>query len=75
MPSPPHRRVQPADAPTTLSERSLALALALGLSGGLLLAGGCASSPDAGTQNLLGKGTQVTVSDPTRFTQSGFLSD
>ena len=58
--------------------RAFSLALTLGLGGGLLLAGGCANSPDAGgagAQNLLGNSTQVTVSDPTRFTQTGFLSD
>jgi hypothetical protein len=34
------------------------------------LAAGCAS-----TDSLLGSGTGVTASDPTRFTQSGFLSE
>jgi hypothetical protein len=40
-----------------------------------LLATGCANTPDAGSQALLGSGTAVTVSDPTRFTKSGFLTD
>ena len=35
-----------------------------------VLAAGCAS-----TNSLLGSGTDVTASDPTRFTRSGFLSD
>jgi hypothetical protein len=47
--------------------------LGLGLAGALLAAG-CASS-DSVTDSLLGSGTGVTASDPTRFTQSGFLSD
>lgn len=42
----------------------------LALAGGLLL-GGCAATDS----NLLGSGTGVTASDPSRFTQSGFLSD
>jgi hypothetical protein len=38
---------------------------------GVVLAAGCASTDS----NLLGSGTSVTASDPTRLTQSGFLSD
>jgi len=37
---------------------------------GAALAAGCAS-----TDSLLGSGAGVTASDPTRLTQSGFLSD
>jgi len=41
---------------------------------GALLAAGCASTePDA--SSVIGGGTGVTASDPTRFTKSGFLSD
>ncbi len=36
-----------------------------------LIASGCASTDS----NLLGSGTGVTASDPSRFTRSGFLSD
>jgi hypothetical protein len=36
-----------------------------------VLAGGCASTDSS----LFGSGTSVTASDPTRLTQSGFLSD
>ncbi len=35
---------------------------------------GCAST-DSGVSGLMGSGTGVTASDPTRLTQSGFLSD
>jgi hypothetical protein len=38
---------------------------------GAVLVGGCASTDSS----LMGSGTGVTASDPTRFTQSGFLSD
>jgi hypothetical protein len=48
----------------TLKIRTLALAAAV-------LASGCASTDSS----LLGSGTGVTASDPTRVTQSGFLSD
>jgi hypothetical protein len=41
----------------------------LAIAGAVLLAG-CAA-----TDSLLGSGTGVTASDPTRFTRSGFLSD
>jgi hypothetical protein len=37
---------------------------------GTVLAAGCAT-----TDGMLGSGTGVTASDPTRFTRSGFLSD
>ncbi len=47
--------------------RGLALAAAV-------LAAGCAST-DSGDSSILGAGTGVTASDPTRFTQSGFLSN
>lgn len=40
---------------------------------GLLLAG-CAST-DSGSSGVLGSGTAVTASDPTRMTRSGFLTD
>lgn len=43
------------------------------LAGAALLAG-CASTGDSGG-NVMGSGTAVTASDPTRFTKSGFLSD
>jgi hypothetical protein len=48
--------------------RGCALALTLG---GALFALGCASTDST----LMGSGTGVTASDPTRFTRSGFLSD
>lgn len=40
-----------------------------------LLAAGCANTPEGGNQLSFGSGTEVTVSDPTRFTESGFLTD
>ena len=43
------------------------------LAGAALLAG-CASTGDSPSA-LMGSGTGVTASDPTRFTRSGFLSD
>jgi hypothetical protein len=48
--------------------RACTLALACG---GLVLAMGCSSMDSS----IMGSGTGVTASDPTRFTQSGFLSD
>ena len=48
--------------------RGCTLALTLG---GALFALGCASTDSA----VMGSGTGVTASDPTRFTRSGFLSD
>jgi hypothetical protein len=48
--------------------RGCALALTLG---GAVFAMGCASTDFT----LMGSGTGVTASDPTRFTRSGFLSD
>jgi hypothetical protein len=44
--------------------------LGLAGAGAVLRAAGCASS-----SGVLGSGTGVTASDPTRFTQSGFLTD
>jgi hypothetical protein len=41
---------------------------------GAVLAAGCAST-DPAVSALLGSGTDVTASDPTRLTRSGFLSD
>lgn len=54
-----------ATVPPWTHRRPLAAGLALAL-----LLGGCASTDDS----LLGRGTGVTASDPTRLTQSGFLS-
>jgi hypothetical protein len=58
------------DNRTTFSRalRGCTLALACG---GLALAMGCASTESS----VMGSGTGVTASDPTRFTKSGFLSD
>ncbi len=53
---------------TTRARRGPALALTLGCT---LLALGCASTDSS----VMGSGTGVTASDPTRFTKSGFLSD
>ncbi|MCU0837020.1 MAG: DUF3313 domain-containing protein, partial [Chromatiaceae bacterium] len=47
--------------------RGLAVAAAV-------LAAGCAST-DTTVSSVMGSGTGVTVSDPTRVTKSGFLSD
>jgi hypothetical protein len=47
--------------------------LGLAVAGGML-AGGCAST-DSDMSALLGSGTGVTASDPSRLTRSGFLSD
>jgi len=75
-PNQPLRPLQSQWAPASWPRRALALSLTLALGGGLLLTAGCANSPESGSsQDLLGNGAQVTVSDPTRFTQSGFLSD
>jgi hypothetical protein len=41
---------------------------------GAVLAAGCAST-DATMASVMGSGTGVTASDPTRMTRSGFLSD
>jgi hypothetical protein len=41
---------------------------------GAVLAAGCAST-DATLSSVMGSGAGVTASDPTRMTQSGFLSD
>jgi hypothetical protein len=43
--------------------------------GSLAVAGAVLLSGCAATDNLLGGGTGVTASDPSRFTKSGFLSD
>jgi hypothetical protein len=43
--------------------------------GGLALAGTVLLGGCAATDSLLGSGTSVTASDPSRFTRSGFLSD
>jgi hypothetical protein len=43
--------------------------------GGLAIAGAVLVAGCAATDSLLGSGTSVTASDPTRFTRSGFLSD
>ncbi|HRH85308.1 MAG TPA: DUF3313 domain-containing protein [Rubrivivax sp.] len=50
---------------------AVALATTLTLAG---LLAGCASTDSAYT-SVMGSGTGVTASDPTRFTKSGFLSD
>ncbi len=39
-----------------------------------VLAAGCAST-DSGVSSIMGSGTNVTASDPTRLSRSGFLSD
>lgn len=39
-----------------------------------VLVGGCAST-EPGISTIMGSGTEVTASDPTRFTKSGFLTD
>ncbi|NEX21936.1 DUF3313 domain-containing protein [Thiorhodococcus mannitoliphagus] len=41
---------------------------------GAVFVAGCAST-DSGMSALMGSGTDVTASDPARFTDSGFLSD
>ena len=40
-----------------------------------VLLAGCAATSPASTSSAAGSGTGVTASDPTRMTQSGFLSD
>jgi hypothetical protein len=56
-----------------INARAARRRLGLAIAATVLLAG-CAST-DSGFSNLLGSGAGVTASDPTRFTQTGFLSD
>jgi hypothetical protein len=57
------------DKPSALSQWAKTLATC-----GTLLLAGCATTQSPMTA-VLGNGTDVTASDPTRFTRSGFLSD